>query len=76
MGGYYLNATVFEQNDRLPVSFELTQYDETSIYFSNLKHDFPNCIAYKRVSDEALEVSVGGKEFGEDVLWEFDMIRQ
>ena len=60
----------------MSVSFELTQYDETSIYFSNLKHDFPNFIAYKHVSDETLEVSDGGKEHGEDVLWEFDMIRQ
>ena len=39
------------------------------------KHDFSNFIAYKRGMDETLlEVSVGGKEHGEDVLWEFDMI--
>ena len=44
--------------------------------FQYSKHDFSNFIAYKRVSDETLEVSVGGKEHGEDVLWEFDMIRQ
>ena len=54
-------ATVADQNDGLPVIFELTLLNRHKVVFENPAHDFPNRITYDLEGSNLLIVTVIGK---------------
>ncbi|MBI9071363.1 MAG: hypothetical protein JEY94_07175 [Melioribacteraceae bacterium] len=53
-------ATVPNQNEGKTIQFILNSEIDSCLSFENNTHDFPNKIRYKNISDEKIEVSVGG----------------
>lgn len=63
-GKWIYVATVSDQNEGRPVSFQQTAVSATSIEFTNLRHDFPQRLVYTFISDDTLQVDVsGGTDF-------------
>ncbi|MBK9734897.1 MAG: hypothetical protein IPO92_08000 [Saprospiraceae bacterium] len=60
-GKIFYEATVLDQNESKAIQFELESYSGDSLYFVNLKHDFPNYIVYKKTSDSTIYTKVYGK---------------
>ena len=60
-GKIFYEATVLDQNEGKAIQFELESYSGDSLYFVNLKHDFPNYIIYKKTSDSTIYTKVFGK---------------
>jgi len=58
-GKIQYTASVIGQNNGAGIPFRLVQADSLFV-FENLKHDFPNRIVYKRISDNLLNVTVSG----------------
>lgn len=58
-GKIQYTASVIGQNNGTGIPFRLVQSDSL-FAFENLKHDFPNRITYKRVSENLLNVTVSG----------------
>lgn len=58
-GKIQYTASVIGQNNGAGIPFRLVRADSLFV-FENMKHDFPNSITYKRVSDHLLNVTVSG----------------
>lgn len=53
-------ATVFNQNNGNSVVFNMIKSDINSLTFENSKHDFPQLISYKRLSDNEIVANIKG----------------
>ncbi|MBF6608647.1 MAG: hypothetical protein ITG00_07900 [Flavobacterium sp.] len=69
-GGLTYNVTVKGEK---PVSFGLTSSVNNRLVFENPKHDFPNKIAYRRVTPDSLVAVISGMREGEHIFQEFPM---
>lgn len=54
-------ATVKGQNDDEPVPFQMTEFTDSLLVFTNPKHDFPQKIQYKLNKDNSLLATISGK---------------
>jgi hypothetical protein len=67
--------TVPDQNRGQPVAFKLIFLDSGKLVFENQKHDFPQRIAYKRISKDSLVAEISGMIKGEYHARQFPMAR-
>jgi len=70
-GEIFYIPTTQEQNNRLPVSFRLTQKSNEKFIFENKEHDFPTTIMYEFKNDSTLTAAISGKIKGEEKGMEF-----
>ncbi len=61
---FYIPA-VKNQNQGLPVTFELTNQTETEMIFENPYHDFPQVISYTKISHGSLLAVISGTKNGQ-----------
>ncbi len=59
-GKLYYVPTVSNQNGGMPIKFKETSFNDTSVIFENLEHDFPQRIAYKKTSDSTILAYIEG----------------
>lgn len=57
-------ATVRGENNDLPISFQLTESEDSLLVFQNPKHDFPQKITYRLQKNNTLKATVSGIQFG------------
>ncbi len=74
-GKLIYNAKVSDQNNGEPVPFTATQTTDKLIEFANPNHDYPNNIAYKRISADSVVAIISGIENGKQKHEEFGMRR-
>jgi len=74
-GTFYYIPTVTDQNEGLPVRFVATVVSTTELVFENAEHDFPQVIAYKKVSEDALVAEVSDSQRSEESKQVFSMQR-
>lgn len=67
--------TVPDQNRGLPVAFKLIFLDSGKLVFENQEHDFPQTIAYQRISEDSLVAEISGMIKGEYHARQFPMTR-
>jgi len=69
--------TVKGQNDDKPVEFKMTESKtENEFAFENPKHDYPQKIVYKKVSDTNLVATISGKQQGKPSSESFPMTKK
>ena len=69
--------TVKGQNDDQPVEFKMTESKtENEFAFENPKHDYPQKIVYKKVSDTNLVATISGKQQGKPSSESFPMTKK
>lgn len=68
--------TVKNQNSNLPVQFKQKIITNHQLVFENLKHDFPQTIAYTRIGRDSLVAVVSGTKNGQVRKQTFRMIRR
>ncbi|OYU81892.1 MAG: hypothetical protein CFE23_03185 [Flavobacterium sp. BFFFF1] len=69
-------ATVKDQNNGEPVSFNLTSATKTQLVFENPGHDFPQKIIYNLVGNDSLIAEISGAENGQPKTETFRMKKQ
>lgn len=67
--------TVENQNEGLPVRFEIKTISKTQLVFENLKHDFPQIISYTKISGDSLVAEISGTKNGQERKQTFPMKR-
>lgn len=67
---------VQNQNDALPVRFVSTSVAEKEMVFENKNHDFPQVIAYVRITEDSLMASISGIVDGKERRQTFPMKRE
>ena len=72
---YYL-PTVSGQNSGQEVSFIERSISDSIIVFENLRHDFPQRISYKRLSDTSIVAAVEGTQNGQPRKEEFAYVKR
>jgi hypothetical protein len=72
---YYI-PRVSGQNDDKEVSFTERSISDSIIVFENLRHDFPQRITYKRVSDTSIVAAVEGTQNGQLRKEEFAYVKR
>lgn len=65
--------TIKGQNEGKRVSFKLTSATGNELVFENPKHDFPQKIAYKKISADSLVAEVSGLKDGKESKEVFPM---
>lgn len=69
--------TVKGQNDNKPVEFKMTESKtENEFAFENPKHDYPQKIVYKKVSDTNLVATISGKQQGKPSSESYPMTKK
>lgn len=69
--------TVKGQNDNKPVEFKMTESKtENEFAFENPKHDYPQKIVYKKVSDTNLVATISGKQEGKPSSESYPMTKK
>lgn len=58
--GLFYIPTIRNQNDGLPVRFQLKSVSDSTLVFENQQHDFPQVISYTRVSADSLVAEISG----------------
>jgi len=58
--------TVKNQNEGLPVIFKAKAFTEDEMIFENPEHDFPQMIAYNRISSDSLVAKISGAKNGQE----------
>lgn len=58
----FYEATVFQQNNGKPISFELTKHGRNEINFENKLHDFPKTINYQFTDEQSMIVTVSNED--------------
>jgi hypothetical protein len=69
-----LNTTIKGQNDDEPVSFILTDRNETQLVFENRKHNYPQKISYTQISKDSL-TEISGMQSGKLSSEKYIMLR-
>ena len=59
-GRVFLEVTAFEQNDDLPIQFDLISAETSKHIFENLEHDFPQRIVYTQPAKDSIHAWVEG----------------
>lgn len=67
--------TVENQNNKLPVRFALKSISDTEMIFENQKHDFPQIISYRKVTEDSLVAEISGIKGGQTRRLTFPMKR-
>lgn len=67
------NTKVSNQNEGKVVSFKASSNSENQIIFENPKHDFPQKIAYNKISTDSLVAKISGKKDGKETSEEYPM---
>lgn len=69
--------TVKGQNDDKPIEFKMTESKtENEFAFENPKHDYPQKIVYKKVSDTNLVATISGKQQGKPSSESYPMTKK
>jgi len=69
----FYEATVFQQNNGKPISFELTVYSKNEMNFENKFHDFPKKMHYEFPDEQSMIVTVSNEE--KKVIFNFKKIK-
>jgi hypothetical protein len=69
------NTAIKGQNDDEPVSFILTDRNETQLLFENIKHNYPQKISYTRISKDSLVTEISGMQSGKLSSEKYIMLR-
>ena len=67
------NTKVSNQNEGKTVSFKAVALTKNQIVFENPKHDFPQKIAYTKISSDSLVAKISGKKNGKESFEEYPM---
>lgn len=67
------NTKVSNQNEGKTVSFKAVALTKNQIVFENPKHDFPQKIAYTKISSDSLVAKISGKKGGKESFEEYPM---
>lgn len=67
------NTKVSNQNEGKTVSFKASTLTKNQIAFENSKHDFPQKIAYNKISTDSLVAKISGKKEGKEAAEEYPM---
>ncbi len=67
--------TVKNQNDGLPVRFAAKTISENQLVFENPEHDFPQMIAYTKITSDSLIAEISGTRNGQKRKHTFPMKR-
>lgn len=62
----FYNTAVSNQNEGKAVSFKGSAVTETQVVFENPKHDFPQKIAYNKISADSLIAEISGMKAGKE----------
>ncbi|MFP8894067.1 DUF6265 family protein [Chryseobacterium sp. EZn1] len=71
--GLYYIPTVKNQNDGLPVRFVAKAISENQLVFENPQHDFPQIIAYTKITSDSLITEISGTKNGQNRRQTFPM---
>ena len=71
---YYI-PTVKNQNESLPVRFATRAISENQLVFENPQHDFPQIIAYTKITSDSLIAEISGTKNGQKRKQTFPMKR-
>ena len=71
--GWDYTVSVRDQNKELPVTFASTLLSDDLLVFENAKHDFPNRIEYKKITEDSLIATIFGTQKGKPVSEVFPM---
>lgn len=71
---YYI-PTVKNQNEGLPIRFVAKTISESQLVFENPQHDFPQIIAYTKISSDSLIAEISGTKNGQKRKQTFPMKR-
>jgi hypothetical protein len=71
----YYQPVVSDQNDGEEVSFTEKNFSDHEITFENLRHDFPQRIIYKRLSDTTIIATIEGNQNGQERREEFRYVK-
>jgi len=63
-GEWYYISTVVSQNNNQPVEFKVIYHGRSEFISENPSHDFPQRIAYRKVSDQLMYASIEGRKNG------------
>lgn len=73
--GLYYIPTVKNQNDGLPVRFVAKTISKNQLVFENPQHDFPQIIAYTKITSDSLIAEISGRKNGQKRKQTFPMKR-
>ncbi|PRZ27958.1 DUF6265 family protein [Flavobacterium granuli] len=68
-------ASVKGQNDDKAVRFKLIETTEKELRFENPKHDYPQKISYKQISNQSLTAEISGLQFGKPSSEKYSMTK-
>lgn len=74
-GSLFYIPTVKDQNNNLPVSFSSKSISDNEFIFENQKHDFPQIISYKKITQDSLVAEISGTVNGQKRKQTFPMRR-
>jgi len=74
-GSLFYIPVVKDQNEGLPVRFEIKNISATQLIFENPQHDFPQIISYIKVGADSLVAAISGKMNGQEQKQTFSMKR-
>jgi uncharacterized protein DUF6265 len=69
----FYNTKVSNQNEGKAVSFKSTGATDSQFVFENPKHDFPQKIAYNKITSDSLVAEVSGMKEGKESKESFPM---
>jgi hypothetical protein len=69
-------VSVKGQNGEKPVPFTLTSASGTQLVFKNPRHDFPDTIIYKKITNDSIVAEITGLQNGRDAVEVFPMARK
>jgi hypothetical protein len=69
-------VTMPGQNNEKPVRFDMTVHTDKQIVFENPAHDFPNKIAYNKITNDSLVAEISGLQKGKPTSETFIMARE
>lgn len=70
------SPTVKGQNNDQPVAFKMTSITDTKMVFENMGHDFPQRIAYNKVTSDSLVAQISGIQEGKPSSENYPMSRK
>lgn len=71
----FYRATVKGQNNDQPVAFKRTSSKPNEMIFENPKHDYPQRIVYKKITQDSMIAIISGVQQGKKSLEQFPLKR-
>jgi hypothetical protein len=72
---YYI-PTVSDQNNALPILFNMVYHAADSIVFENKDHEFPQHIRYKKITNQEIRASIDGTLNGKFKKIDYPFVRK